>query len=73
MYTWRSAEQLEETYYRGKNVNYPGSGFAIDLPLNLTNTMAVWDSLSQNLFIDRHTRILFVDFNTVRWPRSLLR
>ena len=52
-----------EAWWLGRNVYYPGSGFAIDVPLNYTSLMTVWDSLSKNLFVDRQTRVLIVDFN----------
>lgn len=64
VYKWKSETELNEIIYNGKNVWYKGSGFSIDVPLNKTIMLETLNDMQKNLFIDKQTRIFFIDFNT---------
>jgi hypothetical protein len=51
MWTWSSADELDESWYQGKNSFYSGSGFRIDVPLNYTQMVKQWDFLASNLYV----------------------
>ena len=63
LYNWQSEEELQASPYWGTLAFYPGSGFAVNLPLDeiearrIVQTMAAPGNTS---FIDEQTRALFV-------------
>lgn len=61
-WTYHSESELQGTSYWGKLGTYSGSGFYQDLLPNSVDSIAIIEDLKQNLWIDRGTRAVFVDF-----------
>ncbi len=62
--SWTSCDDNHEqqTWY-GLVDTYPGSGFVIDIPKNKTESLEIINTLKENDFIDKQTRVIFTDFN----------
>jgi len=60
---WSDASKTRESAWQGRSVFYEGSGYMIDVPVNYSQWVATIDDLKRNLFVDRHTRVLMIDFN----------
>jgi len=62
--SWTSCDDNHEqqTWY-GLVDTYPGSGFIIDIPKNKTESLEIINTLKENDFIDKQTRVIFTDFN----------
>ena len=62
---WQSSSQTNDYIsYWGELATYPGSGLVIDVTKNRTFANLLINNLRNQRFIDRSTRVLFVDFNT---------
>ena len=70
-YTYVDSEQVQDQAWRGKYGSYPGGGFVVDLPLNLTQTLAILTHLRDIVWLDGGTRFLAMDFNTYNPSTSL--
>ncbi len=53
---------LEGTSYTGLISSYSGGGFYQDLGSTRANTEVIMANLKQNLWLDRGTRAVFIDF-----------
>lgn len=56
-------ELKEEFWWYGDISSYPGSGFAVDLPLNKTAALQTLATLKRNNFLDQQTRFVAFDFS----------
>eukprot|EP01006_Ploeotia_vitrea_P041182 TRINITY_DN66490_c3_g8_i1.p1 TRINITY_DN66490_c3_g8~~TRINITY_DN66490_c3_g8_i1.p1 ORF type:complete len:1068 (-),score=605.24 TRINITY_DN66490_c3_g8_i1:683-3847(-) len=63
-YKWQSAESTGEPDWYGKLQLYPGSGYVVDLPLDLTNATKKLEQLFNDSWIDLSTRLVLVDYQT---------
>jgi polycystin 2 len=59
---WQSESQLKGSSFQGIMNQYDGSGFVQVLSSNQSATIAIIESLFTNLWIDRATRAVFIDF-----------
>lgn len=59
---FQSESQLGGSSYQGLMNNYAGGGYVLDLSQNKNVSMDLILYLFQNLWIDRGTRAVFVDF-----------
>lgn len=60
----RSSDELDGFVANGRFGVYPGSGYVVDLPSNLTVTAEAIAGLRRQGWIDRATRAVFVDMST---------
>ena len=61
---WTSTtENSEAPYIQGHHGMYPGSGFVVMLPRNLSQALFRLDTLKTDLFVDGQTRLISIDFN----------
>ena len=61
-WNYQSEEDLDGTTHWGQMAYYKGGGYVQDLALNKADSLSIIDTLMQNLWIDRGTRAVFVDF-----------
>ena len=61
-WTFMSDDELDGTSYDGQISEYGGGGFTQVLPLTGNEAKDVIQYLKDNLWIDRGTRAVFVDF-----------
>lgn len=61
-WTYQTEEELDGSGHWGLISSYGGGGFVQDLALNREASLAIISELKQNLWIDRGTRVVFVDF-----------
>lgn len=63
-YRWiyRTDKELNGTSYAGTFGTYPGAGFYQDLSTTRAKTKAIVEGLKENRWIDRGTRVVFLDF-----------
>ena len=60
---WYSEAELKEGSYTGRsNIDYPGSGFNVTLPMDYSGVLEKLYYLKDNNWIDRQTRAIFIDF-----------
>jgi hypothetical protein len=63
VWKWFSEDELMEGTYTGRsNIDYPGSGFNITLPMDYNAVQEKLSYLQNNNWIDLQTRAVFVDF-----------
>jgi hypothetical protein len=63
-WTWNSEKQLKGSSYQGLMNAYSGSGYVQTLSMDPEETVAILWDLFSNLWIDRATRVVFVDIMT---------
>ncbi|GAB1601077.1 polycystin-2-like isoform X1 [Argonauta hians] len=61
-YKYRSKDELKGTAHWGQLETYGIGGFIQDLTKNKTGSLKIVNALFDNLWIDRGTRVLFIDF-----------
>jgi Polycystin cation channel len=61
-WTYRDSKQLQTSSYWGQVDTYSGGGFAVDLKDNQEDSTPILQELYDNLWIDRATRAVFIDF-----------
>ncbi|CAG5091366.1 Oidioi.mRNA.OKI2018_I69.PAR.g13008.t1.cds [Oikopleura dioica] len=63
-WAWRSEDELGGRTYKSDKLGftYPASGYTKDLGRNKTKTTEILHDLKKDLWIDRGTRALFIDF-----------
>ncbi|ESN98346.1 hypothetical protein HELRODRAFT_84784, partial [Helobdella robusta] len=59
---YRDSSEMKSSSYSGQISSYGGGGFAQDLALNLEDSQALVQNLFDNLWIDRGTRAVIIDF-----------
>lgn len=64
-YEWRSSNATEQRPYYGRYATYPGDGFVLNLPLNLTGAQTRFTELQYWKWIDQRTRALIIEMNTM--------
>lgn len=64
-YSWlyHSEEELDGSSFKGSIATYSGAGYYADLANNSADSKAIIQDLKQNLWIDRGTRAVFIDFS----------
>ncbi|GCB79225.1 hypothetical protein scyTo_0017857, partial [Scyliorhinus torazame] len=60
---YTSEEDLQETSYWGLVATYSGAGYYLDLARNREETATKLKVLKENLWLDRGTRVVFIDFS----------
>ncbi|XP_041048078.1 polycystin-2 isoform X2 [Carcharodon carcharias] len=60
---YTSEKDLKETSYWGLVATYSGAGYYLDLARHRDETAAKLKVLKENLWLDRGTRVVFVDFS----------
>lgn len=63
-YTWRDANLTLQRKMDGTHGTYPGSGFILDLPLNLTGAQTRLTELNNWAWLDDRTRAVVIEINT---------
>ena len=61
-WTFMSEKELDGTSYTGEISSYGGGGYTQVLPMTYREAADVIQNLKDNLWIDRGTRAVFVDF-----------
>ncbi|ELT90189.1 hypothetical protein CAPTEDRAFT_169289 [Capitella teleta] len=61
-WSYSSEDELDGSSHWGYITTYGGGGFYQDLALNKADSLALIADLKQNLWLDRGTRVVFVDF-----------
>lgn len=61
-WTYSTEEELDGGSHWGQITHYRGGGYVQNLELNKADSLAIVDKLMQNLWLDRGTRAVFVDF-----------
>ncbi|KAL0224650.1 hypothetical protein RCL1_002562 [Eukaryota sp. TZLM3-RCL] len=61
-WNWNSSTELKGYSYLGLHNSYEGSGYTVDLPLNRSNADEIIEYLYENIYIDKATRAVFIDF-----------
>ena len=61
-WNYQTEDELDGSGHWGKMTTYGGGGYVQNLALNKADSMAIIDKLMQNLWLDRGTRAVFVDF-----------
>ncbi len=59
---YQTSSQLRGSSSSGLISTYAGGGFVQDLTLNYSGAQAQLDDLNTNLWLDRGTRVVFLDF-----------
>ncbi|XP_031573831.1 polycystic kidney disease 2-like 1 protein isoform X2 [Actinia tenebrosa] len=62
-WTYKTEKELEGRSYWGRLTTYSGGGFTQLLALKKEDTKAVFNDLKENLWLDRGTRAVFIDFS----------
>uniref|UniRef100_A0A6I8R678 Polycystic kidney disease 2-like 1 n=1 Tax=Xenopus tropicalis TaxID=8364 RepID=A0A6I8R678_XENTR len=62
-WTYYTEEELGGSSYWGKITTYSGGGYYIDLELTKRDSLRQLQTLKSNLWLDRGTRAVFVDFS----------
>ncbi|XP_059821491.1 polycystin-2 [Hypanus sabinus] len=62
-WTYTSEKDLKEIGYWGLVAIYSGAGYYLDLARNRDETAAKLKVLKENLWLDRGTRVVFIDFS----------
>ncbi|CAM9723011.1 unnamed protein product [Chrysoparadoxa australica] len=62
---WQSSDATGSSSFESTStkLDYPGSGYVVDLPANATEASELLASLRDSAFIDRSSRALLLDFN----------
>jgi polycystin 2 len=60
---WTSEDDLDGSGHRGKLSSYGGGGFYVDLTHNKAESLAILAELRENLWLDRGTRAIIMDFS----------
>ncbi|XP_078059807.1 polycystin-2 [Mustelus asterias] len=60
---YTSEKELQETSYWGLVATYSGAGYYLDLAGNRDETATKLKVLKENLWLDRGTRVVFIDFS----------
>nr|CAH8862020.1 unnamed protein product [Trichobilharzia regenti] len=63
-WTYTSSQQLGMSTFWGSVGLYSGGGYYVDLSRNRNNASSQLDTLFQNLWLDRGTRVIFLHFTT---------
>lgn len=64
-YRWYSTAETKETDWRGQLATYPGSGYYVDIPYNLSEWISTLDDMRYEGWIEYdRTRAVFIDFQT---------
>jgi len=61
-WTYQSSKELDGTSYTAQVSSYGGGGFVQDLDTDFATSSPLIANLHQNLWIDRATRVIFLDF-----------
>ena len=61
-WTYQSEKQLKGSSYWGQVSTYGGGGFVQDLEMVSDASTAIAEVLKDNLWLDRGTRVVFIDF-----------
>ncbi|KAF6018940.1 PKD2 [Bugula neritina] len=61
-WVYHSEKEMNGTSYRGILTTYSGAGFYQDLGTTKVKTTEIINELKENLWIDRGTRVVFLDF-----------
>lgn len=61
---YHTEKELKGSSYWGLLTTYSGSGFYKDLAKTKTESADIIAELKDNLWLDRGTRVLFIDFST---------
>mmetsp|Transcript_114344 Transcript_114344/g.328487 ORF Transcript_114344/g.328487 Transcript_114344/m.328487 type:complete len:826 (+) Transcript_114344:152-2629(+) len=64
-YKWYDSSQTEQGDTAGFHGTYPGSGFVLDLPLNLTGAQTRLKELEDWAWLDQRTRAVIIEVNTL--------
>lgn len=64
-YKWYPANETEQGDLVGYHGTYPGNGFVLDLPLNLTGAQARMKELEEWSWLDFRTRAVIIELNTL--------
>ena len=62
-WTHSTMAQLDASSHRGHFARYDGGGYVVDLPSNHTAALLAVEQLEQQGFVDRATRVIFVDLS----------
>lgn len=62
-WTYHTEEELDGSGHKGKIATYSGAGYYSDLSNNSADSLSTIQDLKQNLWIDRGTRVVFIDFS----------
>lgn len=62
-WTYHSEEELGGSSVTGKLHSYSGAGYYQNLGSNSSHSLDILAELKQNLWIDRGTRVVFIDFS----------
>jgi hypothetical protein len=64
-YKFQDEEETQQTSFDGAMASYPGSGYAIDLPVNKSESLEMINDLKNWYWIDRSTRSIMVELSTL--------
>ncbi|XP_041370581.1 polycystic kidney disease protein 1-like 2 isoform X2 [Gigantopelta aegis] len=62
MWSYQPARQLDTLLTMGKLAIYPGGGYVVQLPRNVSLARECLDDIQQKAWIDEYTRAVFVEF-----------
>ena len=82
-WVYQTEKALDGSGHWGQISSYSGGGYVQNLELTKAKSLAIVDELMQNLWLDRGTRAVFVDFTVynaninlfcvIRWEKTLLK
>lgn len=61
-WVYQSEGELNGSSYTGRLSTYGGGGFVLDLTSTKTQSLHIIEDLRSNLWLDRGTRAVFIDF-----------
>lgn len=61
-WTYSTEDELDGSSHSGRINSYGGGGYYTDLTTTKASSLAIIQDLKANLWLDRGTRIVFVDF-----------
>jgi len=64
-FEWHAANWTQQRPMMGRHGHYPGDGFVLDVPLNLTGAQRRVSELAEWQWIDHRTRAFIVELNTL--------
>lgn len=62
-WVYHTEDELDGSSHKGKIASYSGAGYYADLSNNSADSTVIIENLKKNLWIDRGTRVVFMDFS----------
>lgn len=64
-YKWQSAESTRQVMTEGHMGSYPGDGYVVDVPLNMTETSMLFKDLQEWDWVDQATRVVIIELSVL--------